>query len=85
MRRRFAAEGAETAKSGESGLNRERATTRAFAPTNCHFSFGKASEGREESRHFRPDSSRSNTIALANGGFMCTLVSFEAVTVVEHG
>ena len=26
MRRRFTAEGAETAKSGESGLNRERAT-----------------------------------------------------------
>ena len=32
MRRRFTAEGAETAKSGESGLNRERATTRV-APT----------------------------------------------------
>ena len=61
------------------------ATLVAFAPTNCHFSFGKASEGREESRHFRRDSSRSNTIVLASGGFMRALMSFEAVTVVEHG
>ena len=39
----------------------------SIVPTNCHFSYGKASESQIEVCRFRPDSSRSNTIVLPGG------------------
>ena len=50
---------------GRKGMG--RAGFKPIVPTNCHFSYGKASEGQVESCRFRPDSSRSNTIVLADG------------------
>ena len=51
---------------GRKGMG--RAGFKPIVPTNCHFSYGKASEGQVESCRFRPDSSRSNTIVLAGPG-----------------
>ena len=51
-------------------------TRGSIVPTNCHFSYGKASEGQVESCRFRPDSSRSNTIVLANGPVYACIGAF---------
>ena len=51
-------------------------TRGSIVPTNCHFSYGKASGGQVESCRFRPDSSRSNTIVLANGPVYACIGAF---------